>query len=72
MIVPNKAISFDESILSKLPLILKRVGTSKISVATLYNETKSSFTDISQFLIALDTLFVLEKINIVNGEIEKC
>lgn len=72
MIVPNKAISYDESILSKLPLILKRVGTAKISVVTLYHETKSSFTDISQFLIALDTLFLLEKINIIDGEIEKC
>ena len=54
MIVPNKAIPYSTSILSKLPAILDQVSVP-ITPVELYYELHSSFDDLSQFLLALDT-----------------
>lgn len=71
MIVPNKAIPYSASILSKLPAILDQVNVS-ITPGELYHELHSNFDDLNQFLLALDTLYVLEKIAIENGELRRC
>lgn len=71
MIVPNKAIPYSASLLSKLPAILNNIN-APISPVNLYHELHSNFDNLSQFLLALDTLYVLKKITFENGELRQC
>lgn len=71
MIVPNKAIPYDSSILSKLSIVL--YGLSQPAPPSeLYAKIGKHFEDTNQFLLTLDTLFVLRKINISNGDLYLC
>lgn len=63
MITPNKFISFDESILRKLEVILD-VEFDEIEIIQLYDETCKKFKDVSQFIYALDILYVLGRIEV--------
>lgn len=72
MIVPNKAIPYETSLLSKLPMLLRILGEERLSPAILYYKVQNEFIDINQFLLAIDTLFVLEKVVIENGELKLC
>lgn len=72
MIVPNKTIHYETSILSKLPTILRILEDGQLSPATLYQKIRSEFADINQFLLAIDTLFILEKIEFKNGDLKLC
>lgn len=72
MIVPNKFTSFDNSVISRLPRVLAAL-TREISVYDLYKETESSFEDVGEFILALDALFVLGRIELDNkGVIRPC
>ena len=64
MITPNKFISFNESVLSKLKFILD--VNESMPISDLYLLLADRFDDIDQFLYALDVLYVLDKININN------
>ena len=70
MIVPNKAIRYQESILSKLPRTLQTIRREDKPALALYRELQSDYSSINQFMIALDTLFILGKITIESGEIK--
>lgn len=60
---PSKFTSFDSSILAKINvLILDDVDA--ISLSELINIRLGDFEDISEFMFALDVLFVLEKIEL--------
>ena len=63
MITPNKFISFDESMLSKLEIILD-VGFDEIEIGRLYEETYKKFDGVSQFIYAIDILYVLGRIEV--------
>ena len=63
MIAPNKAISVAESALGRAPSIL-RAGTAPIDILRLYESVASDFDGIDQFLLALDVLYVLGRIDI--------
>jgi hypothetical protein len=63
MILPNKVVSFDESVLSLLPNLLQR-GPAPISLASLYEEASAEFESVDQFLLTLDLLFILERISV--------
>ncbi|WP_412676897.1 ABC-three component system middle component 7 [Bacillus siamensis] len=61
MIVPSKIITLEESILMKSKFILE----SEIKdINQLFEENKHSFQDPSEFLITLDFLFAINKINV--------
>lgn len=62
MILPNKLISFQDSILAKTVFILNEISADSMSVSSLYNKVKSHFEDINQYILTLDVLFTLEKI----------
>ncbi|VVE30266.1 hypothetical protein PTE30175_03517 [Pandoraea terrae] len=62
MITPSKFISFEQSILSRLPVM--RVDAKTISIRDLYALTADHFSAIDEFLYALDVLYILDKINI--------
>lgn len=71
MIVPNKVISYNESLLPKLPQLVQLIQKNeKIGVPELFYIVHKEFDDISQFAMALETLYALNKIDFVNGEIK--
>lgn len=63
MIMPNKFISFEKSVLSKLEVILNE-GDEDIEIYELYKITQRNFNGIDQYLYALDVLYVLGRIDI--------
>lgn len=63
MIVPNKFASLDQSLISKLPILLASLDTDR-SVLDLYVANQHGFEDVGEFLIALDVLYVLGRIEL--------
>ncbi len=63
MIIPNKVVSLEDSALSLTPLILK-LGPAPIAVGQIYEELADSFESPDQFILALDLLFVLLRIDV--------
>ncbi len=63
MIVPNKFTSLDQSLISKLPILLAGLKTDR-SVLELYESKQHGFEDVGEFLIALDVLYVLRRIEL--------
>lgn len=62
MLLPNKLISYDQSILPKLPIILKELKDSPISVHELYKRVIKKMSGVSEFIDVLDCLYALGKI----------
>ena len=71
MIIPNKVISYEDSLMSKFPVILRRLAVSA-TPSELYSDLRADFDEMSNFLLALDVLFVLGKITIKDGELRVC
>lgn len=67
MITPNKMISLDQSILGKLShLILDDVD--EITVSELFDLRARKFSDVGEFVLALDVLFALGRIEIDDNQ----
>ncbi|MBA6224735.1 hypothetical protein H4J51_03355 [Colwellia sp. MB02u-18] len=67
MAFPSKFTKFDKSILAKISwLIIDDVEFIKLS--ELMKLRLSKFEDISEFMLALDVLFALEKIELKESE----
>ncbi|CAH0222380.1 hypothetical protein SRABI96_02444 [Peribacillus sp. Bi96] len=64
MIVPNKVISFSESIIGKMPIILKCLSKEEMTVKELFFTTQDYFDEIDEFIYALDALFLLDAIKV--------
>ncbi len=62
MIFPNKIMDFQDSTISKLVFILDELSSASLGVLPLYNKVKKHFEDLDQFILALDVLFLLEKV----------
>ena len=69
MRLPNKVTSYQESILSKLIVLLDALCNRDISLTELYSVTQQNFSDMSEFIDALDVLFALNKLE-YNEEVE--
>lgn len=69
MRLPNKVTSYQESILSKLIVLLDALCNRDISLTELYSVTQQNFSDMSEFIDALDVLFALNKLE-YNEELE--
>ncbi|MCT4661860.1 MAG: hypothetical protein N4A40_08375 [Tissierellales bacterium] len=63
MILPNKLITFSDSILAKIVFILDELVVEDLKIDELYIRVKDKFDDINQYIVALDVLYTLEKIN---------
>lgn len=61
MIVPNKIMSIDESVVFKAAKLLSKLDDNN-DVLELYSKNKKLFVDIPDYIEALDVLFVLKKI----------
>lgn len=70
MITPNKFISLDRSILSRLPIILSALDGCK-DLPALYKNTETHFESIVDFLLAVDVLHLLNRLNVnpTTGEV---
>ncbi len=73
MITPSKTIPFKDSIVFKMNSIMDE-HFEEISVTDLYKNTKRNFSGLEEFIYALDTLYVLGKVDvdIGLGKIKKC
>lgn len=60
---PNKVISYNESIISKFPLILELLQKRDYAVAELFDKIKMR-VDIEDYMDALDSLYALGRIEI--------
>ena len=72
MRLPNKITTFNESVLSKFPLVLRLVENNDIPVLELYNSVKAEIEDIDTFLEVLDCLYALGKIDFNEQERTIC
>lgn len=63
MIAPNKVITLRESALGKTPLILHAQSVNT-SLASLYKAVGKDFESIDQFLLTVDVLYVLGRLDI--------
>lgn len=63
MITPSKVIPYNKSLISKFELILS-INKDSISVIELYRLLQKNFDEVDQFMMTLDALFVLGKINV--------
>ena len=62
MKLPNKVISYQESVLSKLTVLLDILSVRDSSLIELYFNTKQYFSDTSEFIDTVDCLFALNKL----------
>lgn len=72
MRLPNKITTFNESVLSKFPLVLRLVENNDMPVLELYNSVKAEIEDIDTFLEVLDCLYALGKIDFNKQERTIC
>lgn len=63
MITPNKFIPLDESILSKLEIVLDE-QSNEMGIRELYRAVAHRFDTADQFLLALDVLYVLGRVDV--------
>jgi len=63
MLLPSKITTFQESVLSRLPLVLSVLSQESKSVSSLFDITKVSVKDIVEYLDILDCLYALGKID---------
>ena len=68
MLLPNKTISYNESVLMLFPLILHTIEKQPdISAVELYNTLKEECTSVIQFTQSMDCLFALGRIDFSAG-----
>jgi hypothetical protein len=62
MRLPNKINNYNDSILSRLPIVLSLLKKENMSASSLYEATKKNMEDVGGFLEVLDCLYALGKI----------
>lgn len=67
MLFPSKVISYNESILPKLPLVLHYLENGPKKIRDVYRYTKGKVTDLSDLFEVLDCLYALGMIDL-NGD----
>jgi len=63
MIVPSKVTPLDESIIGKMPHLIVE-GVEYISISDLLSLRLKKFNDISEFILALDALYSLGRVDL--------
>jgi hypothetical protein len=67
LIIPNKVISVQDSVVGHIGVIMRHAAPL-VDVAQLYADVSDQFESIDQFLLALDVLFVLGRIELLPHE----
>lgn len=63
--LPNKVISIKDSILWKLPDVIKVIKESN-NLVDVYYALENVFEDMNDFLLCIDILYILDFIKIIN------
>lgn len=63
MRLPNKLYSYNESVLSKFPVVLRALQERDFSVGDLYLYIRNYIVDASEYLQIIDCLYALNKID---------
>lgn len=63
MRLPNKVNDFNNSIISRFPVILSSLEHQDMRVAELYQRVRNKTDDVGDFIEALDCLYALGKIH---------
>lgn len=65
MNLPSKAVSYEDSVISKFPLLLRELSRvdGGLSPLSLYYAVKEGFRDIAEFIEALDCLYALGNVD---------
>ena len=64
MKLPNKVITYKESLLAKIPVFLVVIKDQEIAVDLFYKKMKSKVDDIGEFMEVMDCLYALGKIEL--------
>ncbi|MGR6341494.1 ABC-three component system middle component 7 [Priestia megaterium] len=64
MIVPNKVVRFNESIIGKMTIIIKFISEHDMTINELFFITQDYFEEIDEFIYSLDVLFLLDAIKV--------
>lgn len=64
MIVPNKLISYKESIIHKMISLIRDEENENISILDLYIEYKHNYSCIDEFIYSIEVLYILDAIDI--------
>lgn len=64
MIVPNKVISFNDSIIGKMNVILDNLSKHEMTTQELFHKTKDKFEEIDEFIFSIETLYLLDAIKV--------
>ncbi|MBK1809706.1 hypothetical protein JHL18_03510 [Clostridium sp. YIM B02505] len=67
MIFPNKLRTYEESILSKLPIVLNIILEGKRDILEIYKLCENHFNEVQEYIYVLDILYILNKIKYVKG-----
>lgn len=60
--LPNKIVSIADSLIWKLPYIMDAVKEETLDVTKLFDKVSCYFEDASEFILCLDTLYLLDRI----------
>ena len=63
MQLPNKLYSYNYSVLSKFPILLKSLQKGDVQVLSLFMSNQDKFESINELIETLDALYALRKID---------
>ena len=61
MLFPNKLITYNESVISKIPMILEIIERGPIGIKDLYHRVAPKLTGVNEYMDVLDCLYALNK-----------
>lgn len=62
MLMPNKLFTYEDSVMSKLPVVIKELQKEPVTVKELYRKTGKSMENVNEFIDVLDCLYILNRI----------
>lgn len=74
MLLPNKMISYSDSVISKFSVVLTELQKKSQNIHELYKKHKKEFESIQNYIEVLNCLFALNKIQIdeISEEVKLC
>lgn len=65
MKLPSKIINYNESIIGKFSFILDEISNKEINIYELFDKLKKNFNNVEEYLVTLEVLYLLNKIEIL-------
>lgn len=65
MKLPSKIINYKESIIGKFSFILDEISNKEINIYELFDKLKKKFNNVEEYLVTLEVLYLLNKIEIL-------